>query len=103
MTRSTSSAILPEAGSGFDARLKENADKSASAPTSGGTAGSSSNPWSSYSASSAAPQKANGAASPFSTTGKAAIPAWQMAAAKNQKAGDGGGGADGEQSGSSTS
>jgi peroxin-14 len=104
VTRSPSSAVVPEAGSGFDAKLKENADKSASATTPGGAASSSSNPWSSYSASPAAPPKANGASSPFGTMGKAAIPAWQMAASKNQKAGGvGDGGADGEQSASSAS
>jgi peroxin-14 len=101
MARSQSSAtIVPEAGSGFDPKLKENAEKST---TPGSTANPSNNPWSSYSASLTSPPKANGApSSPFGTMGKAAIPAWQMAAAaKNQKTG--GGEDDGEQNASSAS
>lgn len=98
MTRSTSSAILPEAGSGFDARLKENTDRST---TPAASTTSFQSPWSSYSTSL---PRTNGAASPFGAGGKAAIPAWQMAAAKNQKTGsDNDGGAEEEQSASSAS
>ncbi len=101
LTRSASAAIVPEAGSGFDAKLKENATKTT---TPGGSATPSNNPWSPYSTSPGAPSRANGDSSPFGTSGKAAIPAWQMAAAKNQKTGgSSGGGAEGEQSTSSAS
>jgi peroxin-14 len=103
MARPGSSPIVPEAGSGFDAKLRENADKSRTATTPGGSAGPSNNPWSSYSDSAAASARSNNPPSPFGTAGKAAIPAWQMAAAKNQKAGAMSGGADGEQSNSSVS
>lgn len=96
-SRTSSSAILPEAGSGFDARLRENAEKSAKATTPGALATPSNNPWSSYSTSSADPSRANSASSPFGTSGRAAIPAWQMAAAKNQKASGSSGEAEGEQ------
>lgn len=98
LTRSASAVIVPEAGSGFDARLKQNEDKSRTAMTSGGSANST-NPWSSYSATAAAPSRANGALRSFDAIGKAAIPAWQMAATKNQKAGGSSAeGAEGEQS-----
>jgi peroxin-14 len=104
MTRSASAAVVPEAGSGFDAKIKENAEKSSAATTPGASATPSNNPWSTYSASPAAPPRANGASSPFGSMGKAAIPAWQMAAAKNQKAGSSSGvGAEGEQNASSAS
>jgi peroxin-14 len=101
-TRPASTSIMPEAGSGFDAKLKENAGKSSTATTPG--VASTSNPWSSYSDSPATSAKANGASSPFGTMGsRAAIPAWQMAAAKNQKAGgSGSGGEVGEQSSSAS-
>lgn len=104
LTRSASAAVVPEAGSGFDARLRENAEKSAAATTPGGSAASSHNPWSSYSASSGLSSRANGNSSPFGTTGKAAIPSWQMAAAKNQtNAGSSNAGIEGEQGTGSTS
>ena len=106
VARPASASPLPEIGSGFDAKLKENADRTAPATTPYGSAAPSGNPWSSYSASlaAAATPKANGASSPFGTMGKAAIPDWQMAATKNQKAGSGsGGGADGKQSATSAS
>lgn len=97
MTRSSSTAPVPEAGSGFDAKLRESAEKSRAATAPGGSANPAISPWSSYSnsASPAPTPGANGTSSPFVTVGKAAIPAWQMAAAKNQKAGGGGGGGDG--------
>ncbi len=101
LTRSTSSTLVPEAGSGFDAKLKENAARSATFATPG--AAPVHNPWSTYSDSPANSARPNGPPSPFATTGKAAIPAWQMAAAKNQKTGGSGVGAEGEQSSSSAS
>jgi peroxin-14 len=102
LTRSASAATVPEAGSGFDAKLKENAAKASTAMTPG--AAPSSNPWSSYSDSPITSARANGPPSPFGALGsRAAIPAWQMAAAKNQKAGgSGNGGAEGEQSSSAS-
>jgi peroxin-14 len=102
LTRPASAGIVPEAGSGFDAKLRENAEK---ATTPSASATPSNNPWSSYSFNSAAPPRANATSSPFSTPNKAAIPAWQMAAAKNQKAGSSsvGGGGEGMQSASSSS
>jgi peroxin-14 len=103
MEKSASSPIVPEAGSGFDAKLRENAERPRTATTPSGSAGSSNNPWSSYSDSAAASARPNGPPSPFGTASKAAIPAWQMAAAKNQKAGTMGGGADGQQINSSAS
>lgn len=101
LTRSASSNLLPEAGSGFDAKLKENAARSATVTTPG--AAPAHNPWSTYLNSPASSAKANGTSSPFATMGKAAIPAWQMAAAKNQKTGGSGGVAEVEQSSSSAS
>ena len=99
LTRSASSNLVPEAGSGFDAKLKENAARSAMVTTP--AAAPAHNPWSTYSDSPASSARVNGPPSPFATTGKAAIPAWQMAAAKNQNLSGGGGrGAEEEQSSS---
>jgi peroxin-14 len=100
--RSASAATVPEAGSGFDAKPKENAAKPSAAATPG--VASASNSWSSYSDSPATSAKANAPSSPFGAMGsKAAIPAWQMAAAKNQKSGGSGGGDEvGEQSSSAS-
>lgn len=99
--RSASSAMVPEAGSGFDAKLRENSDLAATATTPGGSATPSITPLSSYSASLS---RANGTSSPFGTTSKAAIPSWQMAAAKDQKAtGNSNAAEEGEQGASSSS
>lgn len=86
MARSESASLLPAAGSGFDAKLKENTDKAdkAASVISFGSAAPSGNPWSSYSTPApAATPKANASSSPFGMVGKAAIPAWQMAASKD--------------------
>ncbi len=101
LTRSTSANLVPEAGSGFDAKLKENAARSATVATPG--AAPAHNPWPTYSDSPANSARAPRPPSPFATTSKAAIPAWQMAAAKNQKTGGSGAGAEGEQSSTSAS
>lgn len=95
LTRSTSSAPMSEAGSGFDAKLRENANQPRAATTHGGSLH---NPWSSYSnpASSAPPAGVNGTSSPFSAMPEAAIPSWQRTAAASQKTGGSSGRVEGE-------
>ena len=82
VTKSPPLAIVPEAGTAFDEKLRENADKPRAAATP-----SPNNRWSRYADPSG---KANVQQSPFGKADRPAIPAWQMAAAQNQKAGGGG-------------